>query len=179
MKKVILYIATSIDGFIADVNGGIDWLNGVPMPKEETDYGYSDLMNSVGTIFMGANTYRQILSFDVPWPYEGKKVYVVSHDKELKITSPETEVLTHNIEEKVQEILSKEESNIWLLGGAQLNHLFLKHKLVNEIQVAVMPIILGKGVSLFNQQEAFALLNLLNSVSYSSGVICNSYEVIY
>lgn len=69
MKKIILYIAASIDGYIADTSGTIEWLTGFPNP-EKTDYGYKDLLASVDMVIMGGKTYRELLNMDVIWPYK-------------------------------------------------------------------------------------------------------------
>ena len=68
MKKIILYIATSLDQRIAEADGGLEWLTGFPNP-DKTDYGYKDLLASVDTVIMGGRTYREILNMDVIWPY--------------------------------------------------------------------------------------------------------------
>ena len=71
MKRIILYIASSIDGRIATADGGIEWLDSISNPNHE-DYGYEELLQSVDTIIMGNKTYQKILSFNIPWPYPGK-----------------------------------------------------------------------------------------------------------
>jgi dihydrofolate reductase len=77
MSHLILYIACSLDGYIARPNGSVDWLDSFNQAGGE-DYGYGDLLGRCGAIIMGANTYRQVLSFG-PWPYAGIPCYVLTH----------------------------------------------------------------------------------------------------
>ncbi len=72
--KNIVYIGTSLDGFIATLDGGVDWLNEVPNP-DQSDFGFQDFMDSIDAVVMGRKTYEKVLSFDCPWPYS-KKVFV-------------------------------------------------------------------------------------------------------
>ncbi len=76
MKKIILYIAASLDQRIAEPDGSLEWLTGFPNP-EKTDYGYKELLSSVDTVIMGGRTYREIMNMDVIWPYPKQMTYVV------------------------------------------------------------------------------------------------------
>ncbi|MCE5179305.1 MAG: hypothetical protein LLF81_09190 [Porphyromonadaceae bacterium] len=82
MKKIKIYIAVSLDGYIARPDGNLDWLNQFPMPTG-TEYGYKDLMDSIDIIIMGGKTYREILNMDFEWPYKEKMTYVISQHELL------------------------------------------------------------------------------------------------
>ncbi|MFV0398579.1 MAG: dihydrofolate reductase family protein [Bacteroidales bacterium] len=79
MRKCSVYIATSLDGYIARPDGGLDWLTKYPITPE-TNYGYDEFYASIDTIVMGGQTYRELLNMDIPWMYKDKKTYVVTHN---------------------------------------------------------------------------------------------------
>ncbi|MEA4810021.1 dihydrofolate reductase family protein [Macellibacteroides fermentans] len=83
MKRIILYIAASLDQRIAEPDGGLEWLIGLPNPKKE-DYGYKEVLASVDTVIMGGRTYREFLNMDIIWPYSEQMAYVVSHHNGAK-----------------------------------------------------------------------------------------------
>ena len=105
MSRIQCYIATSIDGFIARKDNSIDWLEIVPIP-EGSDLGYTSFYNEIDIVIMGRNTYDEVMSFGVPWPYEDSKCYIVTSDKHYKIQTPNTE-LAHNVDAEWIEKLKK------------------------------------------------------------------------
>lgn len=147
MNKIILYIATSKDDFIADKNGGVDWL---PHPKNDYDLevvGYKDLMERIDTILMGSNSYKQIIGFG-DWGWPDKQTYVFS-SKPLESKMPYI-AITHD--SPVQFISSlkdrKSKKDIWLLGGAKLAKSFAQQNLIDEIILTIVPQTLGEGIPL-------------------------------
>ena len=148
MRKIKLYIASSLDSFIADENGNIDWL------FRDADYGYTEFYNSIDTILVGIKTYEQSLTFE-EYSYKGKKVYVFTHNakeqKKKKNRTSDVEYVDKDIPEFVMCLIQQPFSNgdIWLLGGGEMLSLFLNAELVDEIILSVHPIILGKGIPLF------------------------------
>ena len=175
MRKVKLYIASSLDGYIAGENGSIDWL------FSDADYGYTEFYNSIDTIFVGRKTYEQSLTFE-EYPYKGKKVYVLTHRAEAK-----KEKKTYNVEYINDEIpkfvtsLIKQpigNKDIWLLGGGEIVSLFLNADLVDEIILSVHPIILGKGIPLFNDIKKRVNLRLLESIPFKSGLVQLHYRIL-
>lgn len=156
MTKIILYIATSQDGFIADKNGGVDWLPH-PQPEDKSDeFGYQALMQKISTILMGSVSYQQILSFGA-WAWPEKKTYVFSaqalrtnqagiffvHEK-LKDAAKHLKTIANN-------------QDIWLLGGAKLAASFAEEKLIDECIITIIPTILGEGIKLVLPYEDFTL----------------------
>lgn len=145
MAKVILYIATSADGFIADKNGGVDWL---PHPKDDNDeVGYKALLNSIQSIFMGSRSYEQILSFGA-WAWPEKSTYVFTS---RKLTTDYPNIFfVHEQPEIFMDKFRTEKSkqNIWLLGGAELTKSFSDLGLIDECVITVIPVTLGEGISL-------------------------------
>lgn len=146
MKKIKLYIATSIDGYIARNDGDIDWLTEYPNPQK-TDYSYKDFFNSIDTIIMGGRTYRELLCMDYLWAYKDKIVYVITHTAQN--TKENTHFVTEHIIEVISQLQEENGKDIWLMGGGEMTTLFLNNDLVDEMIITTMPIILGGGISLF------------------------------
>lgn len=167
--KIVLYIATSIDGFIARNDGKVDWLD--KFTGIDEDYGYYDFYDSIDALMMGSNTFREILNFDVDWPYEGKPAYVVSN------SSPESEnediaAIPNDLDGVLQALKEDNLKKVWLVGGGQLVTSMMSKKMIDEIILSIMPLTLGEGVRLFNSGEVFDTdYELKESKSYKSGVV--------
>jgi len=165
MKKIILYIATSLDGFIARKNGSVDWL---PQPDNSEDFGMKEFLDSIGTVILGNTTYKEFKA-----PYPNKKCFVFSR----KNTGKEDNITYVNSDVKdFIEGLSDEDGNIWLVGGASLAKEFLKNNLIEEFIITVIPIVLGEGISLFGEGSGEHKLKLQNIKSYDSGVVQLHYQ---
>lgn len=135
----------SLDGYIADEAGGVKWLD--EYGKGKGDNGYAEFLASIDTIIMGKKTYDQVLTFG-DFPYATQKCYVYSHSetgttKFVEFTQiPETEL--------IGQLKNHVGKNIWLVGGANLVASFLKYNLIDEFIITMIPIVLGKGIPLFN-----------------------------
>ena len=140
MKKVILYIATSLNGFIAKTNGSVDWLENIPNPDDE-DYGYRDFLNSIDTTIQGNNTYKQILNWGIEFPYIGKDNYVITSDNSLLKDENVTYISSNQIE-FIRNLKDSTGKNIWLIGGGKVNSLLLNNGLIDEIHQFMMPIVI-------------------------------------
>nr|WP_321411037.1 dihydrofolate reductase family protein [uncultured Carboxylicivirga sp.] len=175
MAKIVLYSAVSVDGYIADKNGGIDWLQG--FEEDGEDYGYSDFYKSVKITLMGRKTYDQILSFDVPFPYADKKNFVVSESIKSS-NSPSTILINGDFISTIDEIKNNNEGLIWLVGGGRLNSLLLKNGLIDELILTVIPVVLGEGIPLFNIDSKLVKLILQTTKSYESGIVQQYYQVV-
>jgi len=167
MEKIILYIASSLDGYIARENGDVDWL---PI---NTDSGYDNFYKSIDTVIMGKKTYDQILTFG-DYPYKGKKSYVFTRNDSL--TKDENVEFASNVEEFSRNLVSSK-GNIWLVGGSELFSAFLEHKLVDEIILSIIPTVLGKGIPLFQNINQEANLKLIKTTEYS-GFVELTYKVL-
>jgi len=147
MNKIILYIATSLDGFIADINGGVDWF---PHPKDDAELeavGYKNLMSRIDTILMGSRSYEQILGFG-DWGWPDKQTYVFT-SKQLENDKPYISI-THDSPLEFMTSLKdrKSDKDIWLLGGAELAKSFSQEGLIDEIILTIVPQTLGAGIPL-------------------------------
>ena len=175
MTCIKLYIATSLDGFIAREDGSIDWLTDYEN-NSETDYGYSEFYSAIGTVLMGRKTYEQVLGFG-NWPYKEKKTYVFTRQKELLDHENDVEFFSGGIRNLVQQLKESTEKDIWLVGGSQLIKSFLEEDLVHSLIIFIVPIILGNGIPLFDHIGKQIKLRTLCIEKYENGLVRVEYEV--
>ncbi len=146
MRKVVLYISLSLDGYIADPNGGVDWLGGEDR-NYTGDYGYGEFIRTVDTVLMGARTYRQVteeLSPDA-WPYRGLTVYVLTHRPWA--TRKGVRFVDGSPSKLLQRLRQEAGGDIWVCGGADLVRQCMGE--IDEFHLSIMPILLGEGTPLF------------------------------
>ena len=174
MKKIILYIAASLDQRIAEPDGGLDWLAGFPNP-EKTDYGYKDQLAPVDMVIMGGKTYRELLNMDVIWPYPNQHTYVVSHHEWS--AKENVSFIMENIIKTISELRNQKGKDIWLVGGGELVSMLLAADLMDEMQICYLPVILGKGIPLFLEQPKASNWKLIGSTAYDSGIIKVYYQI--
>ena len=169
MRKIILFIAVSLDGFIAGEKGEVDWL------FHDQDYGYKKFLDGIGVILMGFETYKKCLSFE-EWPYKGKKCYVFTRKTGLP-TDNNAEFINNPIEftKKLKRLKGKD---IWLVGGEKINSLLLNERLLDEIIIYIHPIILGRGIALAENLNKEIKLKLINCKRYDSGLVQLDYKVL-
>ena len=145
----IVFIAQSLDGFIADRNGDLDWLTQLPAQTDD-DHGFSTFMTRVDALLMGRKTYETIIDLDVPWPYK-KPVFVISSSM---LTSVPTELkdkvchISSSIEEAIVSLRIKGFKNLCIDGGQTIQCL-LARDLIDELILTDIPVLLGGGASLF------------------------------
>lgn len=169
MRKVILYIAASLDGYIAKANGDTAWLHDERYAIAGEDYGYSALIGAIDTTLMGHSTYKVILGFDMPFPYPDKANYVFSRSEQADTVH--VRFVHENPVAFVQQLKQQEGKDIWLIGGGQLNTLLLNAGLIDEIVLTYVPIILGSGISLFAQDTQEANLQVSQNKSFANGFV--------
>ena len=175
MKQVKLYIACSLDGYIARKNGSIDWLDAIENPNQD-DYGYNDFLSRIDTIVMGRKTYEEILGFGVEWPYNDFQTYVVS-SKDLKISTDNTTLIS-DFETEIEEMKKKTvEKDIWIVGGGKLISSALNLELIDMMTLSIIPIILGEGIPLFPDSPLETSFNLIDTVQFDSGIVNLSYII--
>ncbi len=148
-KKNSVFIATSIDGFIADKDGGIDWLDSVPNPDNE-DQGYYGFMDRIDALVMGRNTFEVVCGFDIEWPYQ-KPVFVLSNTLERipEKYSGKAILVKGPLREVLAEIHEKGYHRLYIDGGKTIQS-FLKEDLIDEMIITIIPILLGEGIPLFS-----------------------------
>ncbi|MBI4780685.1 MAG: dihydrofolate reductase [Oscillatoriophycideae cyanobacterium NC_groundwater_1537_Pr4_S-0.65um_50_18] len=169
MRKVVLFIASSLDGYIARPSGEIDWL------FTDQDYGYTPFLESIDTVLVGRTTYEQILTFG-EYPYAGKKSYVFTKNPD-RTSDQNIEFVSGDVTSLVKALQSSEGKDIWLAGGSALIRDFMHHQLVDQIILSIHPIILGEGIPLFVNAIAPSSLKLTQCQRYDSDLVQLSYDV--
>ena len=167
MTKILVYIASSLDGYVARENGDIDWL------PEVSESGYDAFYKSVDTVIMGKTTYDQVLTFG-EYPYKDKKSFVFSRTSQNNDDNAE---FVSDVAKFVKDGFPGAGENIWLIGGAKIIGSFLKQGVVDEIIITVIPILLGKGISLFQNFEDEAKLELIKAEKYGQ-LVDLQYKVL-
>lgn len=168
--EVVLYIAASLDGYIASADGGIDWLK----PYETEDYGYGQFIEGVGSIVMGRRTFDQLAGFE-SWPYEGKRVVVLS-GRPIDAPPAGVTVSAEPVPQLVERLLAHDDGNIWLCGGGDVIAQFFEHDLIDRLELFLIPVVLGEGVPLFPEGLWRSLFALQRAHAFESGVAGLSYR---
>jgi dihydrofolate reductase len=175
MRKVVLYIAISIDGFIATEDGTIDWLSSIVNPDNE-DHGYAQFLDEIDVTLIGRKTYEQILSFPTPFPYPTKSNYVFSRHKP-KHSDEFAHWIDENLESFVRRLKEENGKAIWLIGGQQLNESLLRVQLIDRMIISILPIVLGRGIPLFGSQVTAQQFQHLETKSFpSTGCVQITYD---
>lgn len=170
--NISIYIAMSIDGYIARKDGNLDWLYYGHTGDE--DYGFKNFIQSVDAIVLGKNTYEVVSSFD-PWPYEGKRVIVLSNT--LKEVKKEAELFCGKLEDLASQLHNEGIKQVWVDGGITASK-FLEAGLVDTITISIIAMVLGSGVPLFSTMDKEHTCRLTSSQSYPSGLVQLKYEVV-
>ncbi|RDV15637.1 dihydrofolate reductase [Pontibacter diazotrophicus] len=170
MRKIVLYIAASLDGYIARSNGSTAWLHDETYTIKGEDFGYSEFLQTFDTTLMGHSTYKVVLGFDMPFPYPDKENYVFSRSSGHTDTEYVQFISTDAVE-FVQKLKQKPGKDIWLIGGGQLNTLLLNHNLIDEIILTYVPRVLGEGIPLFAPGAQEKKLKVRSSKSYDNGFV--------
>jgi dihydrofolate reductase len=172
MRKVVLYIAASLDGYIADTVGSVDWL---PPVSGDEDYGYTEFLATVDTILLGRVTYEQVLTFG-KWPYPKLTNYVFTHQPPAQAAHPSVRFVTEDPAAFVKELKQEEGGTIWLIGGSLLAAPLFAAGLVDELMLFVVPRLLGAGIPLWRQGHAQPL-KLLRTQTWPDGMTLLHYQV--
>jgi dihydrofolate reductase len=142
-------------------------------PKE-MNYGYKEFIASIDTIIMGGRSWRELSNMDAMGAYTNKAVYIVSrHDWGKK---ENIKFITENVIERITALRNETGKDIWLFGGGELVSMLLAADLVDEMRIAYIPVILGKGIPLFPEQPKESKWELTKSKNYSSGIVMVEYQ---
>jgi dihydrofolate reductase len=171
MRKVILSVAVSLDGFIEGPGGEYDWC------FTDQDYGMADFLKKIDTIFMGRKSYELVISMgdEAARGFPKMNEYVFSNT--LNNVKEGMTLIKGKLKDEVEKLRSEPGKDIWLFGGAGLTTSFMNEGLVDEISVAVHPILLGKGKPLFTDIDQRIILKLKDSKTYDSGLVMLTYQV--
>jgi dihydrofolate reductase len=175
--RASVFIATSLDGFIARANGDLDWLTSAESAPTEQDYGYQDFIDTVGTIVMGRNTFEVALTFD-PWPYSGKKVVTLS--SRPPAIPPQlidsVEWLSLPPQHLVEQLAAQGATHLYVDGGKTIQG-FLNAGLINELIITRVPILIGTGVSLFGPLDHDIRLTTIATRQFENGLVQSRYRI--
>ena len=170
MRKLILYIAASIDNYIARPDGDVEWLNAAELRLPGEDYGYADFYQAVDTTLMGNRTYQVIQGFDVPFPYPDKTNYVFTRS-DIRAGNSDVTFVAGDVAAFVRTLKEKPGRDIWLIGGGQINTLLLEQGLIDRIILTLIPVLLGEGIPLFHGKHAETSFNAVSGRMYDNGVV--------
>lgn len=172
-RKVILYIATSLDGYIAQPDDDLSFLDIVQ--KEGEDYGYVNFMNEIDTIVVGRKTFDWVMNQVSEFAPAPIITYVIT-----KTPQPSKKnILFYNnkLDELIERLKNEPGKNIFINGGAQLVAELLKSKLIDEIILSIIPILVGNGIKLFDDGRPEQRLELVSSQNFESGLVQIHYKV--
>ena len=174
-KKNSVFIAISLDGYIADKNGGIDWLHSIPNPKND-DMGYVEFTNDIDALVMGRTTFETVCGFDVDWPYD-KPVFVLSNKlKEIPESHKGKAFLVKGtLTEILDQIYEKGLNKLYIDGGTTIQN-FLKEDLIDEMVLTTIPILLGGGSSLFTELPNELKFELIGTKTYLNQITQSHYK---
>jgi dihydrofolate reductase len=174
MATVTLHVVSSLDGFIANKDNTISWMDSSDVyEKGVAEDGAEETLQSIDCYVLGSRTYEHAL--ELGWPY-GETPTIVVTDRKLQSTRDSVEFYSGDLKKLVSEILAPRFKNIWLVGGAKLGQSFLKLGLVDEIRLMVAPVTLGDGVHLFGNSGIEQRWHLKNVVAYKNGFVDLSYS---
>lgn len=174
MRSVVLFIAMSLDGYIADINGGVDWLNGQSHEAENAD-AYSEFVKNIDTVVMGWKTYHQVATELSPseWVYRDFMSYVITHHAQtqkerIKFTCESPGSL-------IRRLKGEPGKGIWICGGASIVQQLLEDGLIDRFHISIIPTILGSGTRLFGTLAVERKLKLIETGHYN-GIMEAVYE---
>ncbi|MEH6745288.1 MAG: dihydrofolate reductase family protein [Maribacter arcticus] len=173
--KNSVFIARSLDGYIADKNGGIDWLHSIPNPDND-DMGYVEFNKEIDALVMGRTTFETVLGFDVDWPYN-KPVFVLSNTlKEIpEALKNKAFLVKGKLTEILVEIHEKGFNRLYVDGGTTIRN-FLKEDLIDEMVITTIPVLLGGGSSLFAELPNELKFELIGTKTYLNQITQNHYK---
>jgi dihydrofolate reductase len=166
-RKLIVYISTSLDGFIAKPNDDLSFLSIVEHDGE--DYGYNEFVNSVDTVLVGRKTFDWVMTQVPEFPHADKLTFVITRTKRASIGN--THFYTGSIPELVQSLKNESGKNIFCDGGAEIVNELLKENLIDELIISIVPILVGNGTRLFNDTRPELNLKLISSQQFEKGLV--------
>lgn len=168
MRKVSLFIATSLDGYIAKPNDDLSFLKIVE--KEGEDYGYSEFTENIDTLIIGRKTYDYVLKELGPSHYDNGKrdVYVITRTEKPNVGR--TTFYTGNLTDLVKQLQSENGKNIYCDGGSEIINELLKNDLVDEFIISIVPVLLGNGTRLFKDGRPELELQFVSAKTYDTGL---------
>lgn len=166
-RKVILYIAMSLDGYIAQADDDLSFLSMVE--QEGEDYGYTKFIDTVDAVIVGRRTYDKVLSMGYDFPHSSKDAYIVTRTPRPALGS--VKFYTGDLKDLVLRLKKTSGKNIFVDGGAQVVHQLLLDDLIDEFYISIIPILLGDGIPLFQKGRPQTTLTLVSTTSFDKGLV--------
>ncbi|MFC0523023.1 dihydrofolate reductase family protein [Pontibacillus salicampi] len=163
MRRIIVYIATSIDGYIATKEHSLDWLF---VEDPEGDAGYDAFYNSIDTVVMGSKTFQWIMEHEGDNPYKGKQSYVFT--SKTREDTEDVQFIQGDAVSFMKNVQAQEGKDIWLVGGASIIKSLMEHQLVDEFIISIAPIIIGSGIPLFQEMNVEQRMELVDMKRFGS-----------
>tara|TARA_R110000764_G_scaffold55849_1_gene121925 strand:+ start:349 stop:888 length:540 start_codon:yes stop_codon:yes gene_type:complete len=173
-KRTMVFIGASLDGFIADRNGGLNWLTAIPNP-EQSDMGYTEFMAQVDALVMGRKTFETVCGFEGDWPY-AKPIFIVSRtlDTIAEEYRDKAELVKGSLVQILEKIHNEGYHRLYIDGGVTIQN-FLKEDLIDEITITTIPIVLGGGSALFSILPKELEFTLVASKVFLDQLVQNHY----
>ena len=173
MGKIVGYIAQSLDGFIADKNHKVEWLD----PFGTVDYrefSYDKFIKNIGTVVMGRKTYDFVANAGVDWPYAAQRSIVITSSS-LQSPFQNIEIYNGNLSTLIEQ-LRKDDKDTWIVGGGRLQSSLVAQNLMDEIQVFVMPVLIGEGIPMWPGTQMEQNAQLIDATALDKGVVHLKYN---
>ena len=179
--KITIHMVSSLDGIIAKKDNSISWFETVDHYEKGVDitaHDAGEFLKTIDCYVMGAHTYEHALALskNYGWAYGDVPTIVLTH-RDLPIERQNIELYSGSLEQLVNERLTPNYKNVWMVGGAMLAASFLRAKLANEIRLTILPIILGEGLLFFQEVGVEQTLHLVNTTAYKNGMVELHYEI--
>lgn len=172
-----VFIAQSLDGFIAKPDDSIEWLDAVPELEDDFDFGYGTLFSSVDALVFGRRTYNKVDSFS-DWPYGEKPIVVMSRTADRPVVPPGRCVsFSQETPRQLVDRLTGDGAKRLYVDGGQLIQSFLRDGLVDDLNISTIPVLLGAGIPLFGHLPGEVWLDLQDSQAYTNGIVQTQYRV--
>lgn len=176
MRKLVIFIATSLDGYIAKPNDDLSFLKSVE--KEGEDYGYAEFMDNIDTIILGRKTFDYVVREIGSSHYDNgqRDVYVITRTERPSVGR--TTFYTGKLTELVQRLKSGSGNNIYCDGGAEIINELLQHDLIDEFTISIIPVLVGNGTRLFKDNRPEQHLEFVSAISFETGLTQLHYRRI-
>ena len=174
-RKIIVYIATSVDGYIARLDGDVGWLE---RPRPKGNYGYGTFLKTIDTILWGRKTYTKGIEMGMKASGFGKgiKNYVFSRSRPNSLL-PEFEWVDEPVKPFAQRLRAQPGKNIWMMGGGEIIAAFLDEGQIDEFSIHVIPVLIGEGIALIQPKRRSVPLQLMSTKKFPDGVVHLNYRV--
>ena len=173
-RKTILYIAASLDGYIAKPNDDLSFLS--LAEKQGEDYGYADFIQSIDTVIIGRKTYDWIMKQVPEYVHADKKTFVVTRTAKPSINN--THFYTGSLKELITSLKQEQGKDIFIDGGAEVVHELLKEHLIDEFIISIIPVLVGDGTRLFKDGRPEQVLQLASTKQFDKGLVQLHYKRI-